>query len=204
MIRNGTVQLGGMGVADERMQSVIDLIGRIVRTEGVHGAGIAVLFRGQLVVEHYEGFAGPGRDAGPKTLWPLASISKLYTAAMLVRMVELGELTLSTRIQSVLPRMKGEGRERISLRQLLTHTAGLIYESPDMPKLMERQTPLATIVDEVYERPLAYAPGSDQLYSDLGYALAGRVGCVVAQDEFDHLVRELVLEPAGLADTYFP
>jgi CubicO group peptidase (beta-lactamase class C family) len=192
------------GDVDERLQPVVDLVGRIVRTEGVQGAAIAVISRGKLAVEHYEGIAGPGHEASATTLWPLASISKLYTAAMLVRLIELGELTLSTRVQVVLQRMTGEGRERISLRQLLTHTSGLIYESPEMPKLMERLTPLSQIVDEAYGRPLAYSPGTDQLYSDLGFALAGRVASVAMQEELDNLIRELVLVPAGLSDTYFP
>lgn len=194
----------GGDVADERLQPVVDLVGRMVRTEGVQGAAVAVVSRGKLALEHYEGLAGPGHPTAADTLWPLASISKLYTAAMIVRLIELGELTLSTRVQTILPRMKGDGRERISVRQLLTHTSGLIYESPEMPKLMEKQTPLSQIVDEVYERPLAYSPGTDQLYSDLGFAVLGRVGSVAAQEEFDNLIRQLVLEPAGLEDTHFP
>jgi beta-lactamase class C len=170
----------------------------------VSGAGIAVMSRGQLVIEHYEGIARPGSPAGPETLWPLASISKLYTATVIMRLIEQGELTLSTRVRSILPRVDGDGREQITLRQLLTHTSGLIYESPEMPRLLSEQTFLGEIVDEAYERPLAFPPGTDQLYSDLGYALAGRVAAAAVQDDFPDLVRELVLDPAGLTDTFMP
>lgn len=186
------------------LRCVGELVGRIVRTEGVHGAAVAVAHRGEVLIDHYEGVAGPGLRAAPETLWPLASISKLYTAAMIVRLVEMGELTLSTRVQTILPRMDDEGREQITLRQLLTHTAGLIYESPEMPRLMAEQTSLGAIVDEAYERPLAFAPGSSQLYSDLGYALAGRVAAVAMKRDFTDLVRELVLEPGGLSSTFMP
>ena len=191
-------------VVDDRLTPVVDLVGRIVRTERVHGAAVAVVSRGQLVLEHYAGIAAPGLPAGPGTLWPLASLSKLYTAAMVVRLIERGELTLSTRAQTVLPRMDDGGREKITLRQLLTHTSGLIYESPDMPKLMANQTWLNEIVDEAYERPLAFDPGTGQLYSDLGYAVAGRMAATAMQDDFARLVSALVLEPSGLKETFFP
>lgn len=193
-----------MTATDERMRPLVELVGRMVRTEGVSGAAVAVAHRGELVIEHYDGVARPGREADAETLWPLASISKLYTATTLVRLVELGELTLSTRVQTVLPSMDGGGKERITLRHLLTHTAGFVYESPEMARLLADETPLSDIVDEAYDRPLLFQPGSDQLYSDLGYAVAGRVAAVAMQRDFPDLVRELVLRPAGLDSTFMP
>ena len=55
-----------------------------------------------------------------------------------------------------------------------------------------------------YALPLDYPPGTDQRYSDLGYAVAGRMAAVAMQADFPNLVRELVLEPAGLIDTFLP
>src|SRR5215218_11120 len=128
----------------------------MARTEGVHGAAVAVESRGALVLEHYEGIASPGNPAGPETLWPLASITKLYTATTIMRLIEQGELTLGMRVGSELTRLDGSGKEEITLRQLLTHTSGIIYESPDMAQLMADQASLGEIVDEVYERPLRF------------------------------------------------
>jgi CubicO group peptidase (beta-lactamase class C family) len=59
-------------------------------------------------------------------------------------------------------------------------------------------------VDEVYERPLLFAPGTRHSYSDLGFALAGRVAATVAGTSFAELVRERVLEPAVLTQTGMP
>jgi beta-lactamase class C len=191
-------------VVDRRLAHVADLVDRIVREEGVPGAGIAVLAGGRLALEHYAGDAGPGSPAGPETLWPVASISKLYTATMIMRLVEQGELTLISRVQTVLPRFDGGGKEQITLRQLLTHTSGLMYEPPEIERLLAAQTPLEALVDEAYALPLDYPPGTDQRYSDIGYGVAGRMAAVAMQRDFPSLVRELVLEPAGLADTFLP
>src|SRR5215212_11770611 len=191
-------------VVDRRLAHGAGLVDRIVRADGVQGAGVAVLAGGEVVLEHYAGDAGPGSPAGPETLWPVASISKLYTATMIMRLIEQGDLTLITRAGSVLARFDGGGKEQITLRQLLTHTSGLLYESPRMARLLAAQTSLEEIVDEVYELPLDYPPGTDQRYSDLGYAVAGRMAAVAMQDDFSSLVRGLVLEPAGLMGTFLP
>ena len=188
----------------DRFAPVRRLIEKMVVAEGVGGAGIAIDLDGDVVVEHYAGHAAPGKLASPETLWPLASISKVYTAAAIVALIERGLLSMSLRVQTVLPEFAGGGRERVTIRHLLTHTSGLIYESPEMPALLSRQTSLSAIVDEATVNPLLFAPGSGQSYSDLGYALLGRVAERVTQMCFPDVVRDIVLEPAGLSDTFMP
>ena len=185
-----------------RLRPVLARLARCVAAGEVDGAALAVAVGGEQVAEGYWGEAAPGRPAATETLWPLASIAKSYTAATVMALVERGDLTLSTTARSLLPRFDGEGRERVTLRHLLTHTAGLLYESPEMEELLRRQTPLAAIVDEVYTRPLLFPPGSRFGYSDLGYALAARMAEAATGRPFPDLVRELLLEPAGLRDTY--
>jgi CubicO group peptidase (beta-lactamase class C family) len=157
-----------------------------------------------MVCERYLGQSAPGTPASDSTLWPLASISKVYTAAAIVRLIELGELTFSLRASAVLPDFTQGGRERITLRQLLTHTSGLIYESPEMAKLLADQRPYDDIIAGAYRAPLLFAPGTAQRYSDYGYAIAAEMAAAVTGTPFVELVRTLVLEPAGLGDTYMP
>jgi CubicO group peptidase (beta-lactamase class C family) len=186
------------------LSSVSALMQRFVDAGEVDGAAIAVA-RGDVIVgETYVGNASADHQAGPETLWPLASISKVYTAATVVALVERGELTLSTPVRSVLPRFDGDSREKVTLRHLLTHTSGLIYESPDMEAALLRHASLDEIVDEAYTFPLEFAPGSHFGYSDYGIALAARVASVATHTSFPALVRELVLEPADLHDTFLP
>jgi CubicO group peptidase (beta-lactamase class C family) len=177
---------------------------RFVDAGEIDGAGIAVARGNQIVGETYVGNASPNRQAGPETLWPLASISKVYTAAAVMALVERGELTLSTPVRSVLPKIDGDGREQVTLRHLLTHTSGLIYESPEMEAVLLRHASLDEILDEAYTYPLEFAPGSRFSYSDYGIALAARVAEVATGTSFSALVRKLVLDPAGLYDTFLP
>jgi CubicO group peptidase (beta-lactamase class C family) len=190
--------------AGERLLPVTERLTRFIRAGEIDGAGLAVAVGGEPVFEWYGGQAAPGLPAGPAVLWPLASISKVYTAAAVMALVERGELTLGTRVCTVLPRFRGGGRDDVTLWHLLTHTSGLIYESPRMEELLRRQTPLDEIVDEAYEHPLQFLPGTRIGYSDYGIALAARVAATVAGRPFPELLRDLVLAPGDLRETFLP
>ena len=188
----------------KRLDAVCARMARLVADGEFHVAALAVAVGGNPVAEWYVGEAAPGLAAAPEVLWPLASISKSYTAAAIMALVERGDLTLSLPVHTLLPPFSGDGREAVSLGHLLTHTSGLLYESPRMEELLRAQTPLAAIVDEAYTHPLLFPPGTRYSYSDYGYALAARMAEAVASRPFPEIVRELVLDPGGLTETLFP
>jgi len=190
--------------ARPRLAHVARRIERLVADGDVEGAALAVALHGEPLGEWYAGEAAPGLPSGPDVLWPLASISKLYTAAAVMALVEDGLLTLSLPVHRVLPAFTGDGREAVTLRHLLTHSSGLIYESPRMEALLTGRASLDTIVDEAYGHPLRFPPGERIAYSDYGIALAARVASAVAGMPFPEIVRRRVLEPAGLRGTFFP
>jgi serine-type D-Ala-D-Ala carboxypeptidase len=187
-----------------RLAPLQALLDRFVAEGQLDGAAVAVAQGGAQVAELYAGNAAPGRAAAADTLWPLASISKLYTAAVVMSLVEQGLLTLSMTARSILPEFDGGGRESVTLRHLLTHTSGLVYESPEMEQRLLDQATLDEIVDEAYTFPLLFTPGTRLSYSDYNFALAGRIASVAARRPFPELVHELVLEPGKLGDTFMP
>jgi CubicO group peptidase (beta-lactamase class C family) len=194
-----------MSISKSRdLTSISDFIDGFVRDGRTNGAGLAASVAGKPVFEHYAGQARSDLDAGPEVLWPVASISKLYTAAAIMRMIEQGRLSLGMRVSTVLPAFSGDEREDITLRQLLTHTSGLPYESPQMADRLAARASLEEITDEANTLDLRFPPGTGQWYSDLGYAVAGRLAATVAGSPFDELVQAEVLEPAGLTGTCFP
>ena len=183
------------------MQTVLD--GFVNRGE-VDGAAVAVAWRGQQIAEFTSGFAAPQHPARFDTLWPLASISKVYTATAVMRLVERGLLSLAQPVRSVLPEFTGDGREQITLRHLLTHTSGIVYESPEMVARLEAQQPIDAMIDEAYTYPLLFTPGTRLSYSDYNYALAGRMAAITLGVDFPSLIEQEVLVPGGLHDTFMP
>lgn len=201
---NGILGEDAPAEAHQRLTRVQMVIDEFVNSGQVDGAAVAVGWRGRQIAEFTSGFAAPNQVARFDTLWPLASISKVYTAAAVVRLIERGMLSLVQPVRSVLPEFTGDGREQITLRHLLTHTSGVIYESPEMIARLEAQQPIDAMIDEAYTYPLMFTPGSKHSYSDYNYALAGRMAAVVAGVDFPTLIRQEVLEPGGLHDTHMP
>ena len=169
-------------------------------------AGVAVLAArdDELVVEYYTGEAAPGLPVTRETLWPIASISKVYTAAAIMRLVELGEVTLNTPVTMLLPAFHGEGREDVRLRHLLTHTAGMIYESPQMEQRLRNQVPLEELLAEALISPLLFAPGTAVAYADYHYLVAGAMAERATGTPFPELLHDLIIRPMSLDMTFFP
>jgi CubicO group peptidase (beta-lactamase class C family) len=185
------------------MTRISSLMQRHIDEGGFAGAALAVAKNGKLALEHYAGNAAPNLPSSENVLWSVASISKVYTAAMVMRLVEMGELTLGRLISSIIPEFTGDGREEVRLRHLLTHTSGLIYESPIMEEHLKNQTPMSELLEELYSTKLQFKPGTRLSYADYNSLLAGHVAQVVTGIPFAQLVQELVLEPMGLNNTFF-
>jgi CubicO group peptidase (beta-lactamase class C family) len=183
---------------------VAAILARHIAEGGFTGAAVIGARDGETILEQYAGDAGPGLASSETVLWPIASISKMYAVAAIVRLIEDGEITLNTLACDLLPEFTGEGREEIRLRHLLTHTSGLIYESPEMEARLIAQVSLEDLVREAMCAPLKFKPGSSLAYADYNTLVAGRMAEVATGKSLPNLVWDLVLEPMKLRDTFFP
>lgn len=188
----------------EQYTAVEQFVEGLVASDRAAAAGLAIAIDGQPVFQYLTGEARPGVPATPATLWPVASISKLYTASAVMSLVEDGALALRTRVCDVFPDFQGDGRDKITLRQLLTHTSGVPYEPADLSELSAAGASLEELVAHAWTDPLLFEPGTGQTYSDTGLALAGLMAAKVTGLSFPDLIRTRVLEPAGLSETFMP
>jgi CubicO group peptidase (beta-lactamase class C family) len=188
----------------DALSRVANIVQRHIDEGGFTGAAVIGARRGRILLEYYAGNAGPGLPSSENVLWPIASISKMYAVSAIMRLIENGEITLNTLASNVLPEFTGDGREEIRLRHLLTHTSGLIYESPEMEARLLAQVPLPELIAEAMHAPLKFKPGSSLAYADYNTLIAGRMAEVVTGKSLPNLVADLVLEPMHLHDTFFP
>lgn len=186
-----------------RLDAAFEVVNRFV-CEGVPGAGLIVAERGEIVGEHYCGMARSDRPADADTLWPLASISKLYAAAACMATIEAGKIALGTRVSTIFPEFSEGGRDKITLRHLLTHTSGLPYESDQMADRLAAKISLVEILRESYAGELLFDPGTNQAYSDYGIGLAGLMCACAMGVSFPDLVQSQVIERGRLQDTFMP
>nr|WP_276604190.1 serine hydrolase domain-containing protein [Nannocystis pusilla] len=134
-----------------------------------------------------------GQEVTEATRFRVGSITKLWTAALVLRQVDAGRLDLDAEVARVLPELAAGVDERaaaITWRQLLAHTAGL----PD-PSPLELGTEWLTALGE---RPLWREPGALWSYSSDGYAVVGAALARLRGVEFPRLLVDELLAPLGL------
>lgn len=141
------------------------------------------------------------------TRFRLASLSKQFTAAAILRLVESGRLSLDDRVGDLLPELPAYAHA-VTLRHLLTHTGGL----PDYEDLMEtapgpRYTARHQIDDEGVLRLLGatakprFAAGTRWAYSNSGYVVLGLVVARASGQTLGQYLQGAVFAPAGMSQT---
>ncbi|KJY23580.1 MULTISPECIES: serine hydrolase domain-containing protein [Streptomyces] len=157
----------------------------------------AVLRAGQVV---WEGSRTSVEGHGPDgdVQYRIGSISKTFTAVLVMRLRDEGLLRLDDLLEQHLP---GTAAGRVTIAQLLAHTGGLAAETPG--EWWER-TPGAQrpeLVDVLGEEPFKLTPGSRHHYSNPGYTLLGSLVEALRGRPWEEVLRAEVLEPLGLDRT---
>ena len=167
------------------------------------GAVLAVGRHGRLALLAPVGRYAVGEKdpVQPATLYDLASLTKvvgLTTACMLL--VDAGKLALDAPVQRYLPAFRGDGRERVTVRHLLTHSSGLPAWRPLYRETATRAAALA-LVDTT---PLdSSPPGTRFVYSDLGAIVLMQVVEAIAGEPIDRFLASRVFGPLGMSATRY-
>ncbi|MGW2651640.1 serine hydrolase domain-containing protein [Streptomyces sp. NPDC001393] len=171
---------------------------------GVPGVAVGVLLDGQeIYASHGVTSLSNPLPVDGKTLFPLASVSKTFTATALMRLVAEGKVDLDAPVRRYVPELKladEQAAAQITVLNLLNHTGGLGWNLIDDG---EGDRSLAGLVAKLPRLPLIAPPGARASYSQAGYNLAGRVIEKVTGLPFEQAMASLVLEPVGLADTVY-
>jgi CubicO group peptidase (beta-lactamase class C family) len=134
------------------------------------------------------------------TIFDLASLTKVAaTTPVALRLIAAGNIGLDDPVRRYLPEFAGLGKENVTVRQLLTHTAGL----PDHRKYYEYLDEAGRVRAAALSEPLVCRPGTTFAYSDVGFITLGELCATVAGEALDQLARELVYEPLGMSGTGF-
>ena len=158
-------------------------------TIAIKGYGVAQVENRVAVTDH--------------TVFRIASVTKQFTAAAVMRLVENGDLRLDATVGDVLPEYRGPGRS-VMIHQLLNHTSGVPNDtrigSPFWDSMERDLTPEKTL--EIFaQHPLEFDPGSRWAYSNSGYYLLGLVIERLTGESFAGHLDQTVLEPLGLTRT---
>jgi CubicO group peptidase (beta-lactamase class C family) len=141
------------------------------------------------------------------TLFQIGSVSKTFTAALCMALVERGRLALDDPVPRHLPgfRLGAPGlAERVTIRHLLSHTAGFLgdWSLVHPPGLGEGADALARLLDRMADVPQLFPPGTGWSYNNAGFSVAGHVVEVLAGRPYAEALRDLLLRPLALERTF--
>jgi serine-type D-Ala-D-Ala carboxypeptidase/endopeptidase len=139
------------------------------------------------------------------TLFRIASMTKAFTALSILKLRDDGKLALDAPVETYVPELRGwkyptEDSPKIRVRELLTHTAGFVTDDP----WGDRQTPLAEADFTRLLRegvPFTRSPAIAMEYSNLGYALLGRIITNVSGQPYKDFVQSVLFTPLGMTAT---
>jgi CubicO group peptidase (beta-lactamase class C family) len=168
------------------------------------GAVVLVAREGKVIHHEAYGLADLELEVpmAKDSVFKVASITKLFTAVAVMKLEGEGKLRLDDEIVRFLPDYPARGR-KITLRQLLTHTSGIpmYLDHPDVAEWIRQERTIDEVIDFFKDRELDFEPGTAAAYSPSNYVLLAAVIEKASGKSYPEVLREVVFEPAGMADT---
>jgi CubicO group peptidase (beta-lactamase class C family) len=200
-------------ISAERLQRIEQLIDRRIAAKDISGAVTLVAQGGHVVHFDARGLMDieSGKPMARDTLFDVASMTKPITAVAILMLVEEGRLRLTDPVSRFIPSFRNlnvtsatDGQavpaaREITVRDLLTHTSGIVSEVRLPPDPTES---LAHFIPTFATMPLEFQPGTRWKYSNtVGFDTLARIVEVVSGQNFDRFLRERIFTPMGMKDT---
>ncbi len=193
-----------VGMSSTRLEAIERVVARGIKAGGYPGAAVVVGRNGAAVME--KGFGrlswlstSAAVDA-QETIYDVASLTKVVgTTAAVMILFDEKKIDLDERVVNYLPTFNGGEKDKVTIRQLLTHTSGL-PAGRDIWRIT--RSPLEARA-AVVGSSLEARPGSRYIYSDLGADLLGLLVEVVSGEPLDKFLDRRVFAPLGMNNTFF-
>lgn len=176
------------------------------------GVAVIAVERGQVIFRKGYGMANLelGVPIRPEMVFRIGSVTKTFTATAVMMLVERGLLSLDREISWYLPDYPALG-ENITVRHLVTHTAGLkdLFRSDEYHNLMQKEcfrlindeVDLSEMINTFKDYDLEFAPGEQYRYSNSGYFLLGQIIEAVSEKSYEEFLGENIFTPLEMEDT---
>jgi CubicO group peptidase (beta-lactamase class C family) len=194
------VLLASASAAQDTAKAVSDYVKDQMRREHIPGLALLVVKQGKVV--RAEGFGLSNVElevpVKPETIFQSGSVGKQFTATAVMMLIEEGKMALDDPLTRFFPEAPA-GWKQVSVRQLLSHTAGF----GDYPKDFDfrkdwTEDQLLKLVESI---PLTYPPGTKWEYSNLGYLTLGILIHRVTGQFYGDFLQRRIFQPLGMTST---
>ena len=173
--------------------------------KGLRAVSIALVDGDDVVWARGFGEEAEGTPATAETVYRVGSVSKMFTDIAVMQLVERGAIDIDVPVQQYVPEFTptNDTDTPITLRQLMSHRAGIIREPPAGHYFDDTGADLATTVRSMAGTPQIYPPTSRTKYSNAGIAVVGYALEETQGEPFAGYVKRAVLEPLGMTRSAF-
>lgn len=205
MTATSSCSIASGGATDTALVSFVDSVAAAaLRDKVAPGLTIAVARGAELIVRQSYGLADIEHavPATPETVYRIGSISKQFTAATIMRLVEQRRVALDDDVTKYLPQFHSHGAH-ITVRQLLTHTSGLqsFTEVPEAAAVEKLDLTDAQQLALFQDKPANFAPGTNFVYNNSAFYMLAMIVERVTGQPHGRYLRDSVLVPLGLRST---
>jgi len=184
-------------------QSQSDRLARVVAEAGISGS-IIVTRAGETVIAAGYGMANYelGIPNAPDTKFRIGSITKQFTSTGILILQERGSLDVLDPVGKHVKAVPESWRS-ITIHQLLTHTSGIMHSwaLPGFSESMAVPTTLDKTLEQFFDQPLLFEPGTGFTYSGVGYFLLAKIIEVVSGMSYSEFLHQEIFGPLGMEDT---
>ncbi|QXJ24570.1 beta-lactamase family protein [Actinomadura graeca] len=196
---------------DLRPGGALDRLVADLAAEDRFSGSLLLTCQGRTVLSRSHGMAdkAAGVRNGPETRFALASVTKLFTATAVHRLVQEGRLSYTDTVGAHLDGFPPEVATKVTIHHMLTHTSGLgdVFTLPGYPEESMTWTSADAVlngtVDFIRKTRPAFPPGAGHLYSNAAVCLLGAIIAAVSRRPYYDYVAEHVFEAAGMRDSAF-
>ena len=200
-----TVLLSGSLFAAEFDTKKLDELYSLIEKNNAGMGSVSIFKDGKEVYQRSIGYADIEKKIRAKnnTRYRIGSISKTFTAVMLLQMVEAGKLSYSTKISVYFPSIPNASR--ISVEHLLRHRSGLFNFTslPDFGSWMFTPQSRAELLSRLSKLETIFQPGEKTEYSNTNYVLLSMILEKVSGAAYAELLQQRIVKPLKLRDTYY-
>lgn len=183
-----------------RADKIDDFVKAEMQKQRIPGLSLAVVKDGKIVKAEGYGLANVELNvpATAETVYKIGSVSKQFIAAGILLLVQENKINLDDKISKFLEGTPETWKE-ITVRQLLTHTSGLVREAPGFDPF-KTQTD-ADVIKTAYPLPLGFAPGERSVYSNIGYFTLAEIVRKVSGKPWEDYLSERLFTPLSMNST---
>ncbi|MBN1646901.1 MAG: beta-lactamase family protein [Spirochaetales bacterium] len=145
-------------------------------------------------------------EYGPDTIRRIASITKIFTATAIIKLVEEGKIHVKQFVREIIPEFDTDMFKNITISHLLTHSGGILPDSGCMFEPYPRETTWYRSKDwirEILAGNIHYEPGTEWRYCSAGFAILGEIVSRISGIRCEKYIMDKIVKPLGMDDTFF-